>query len=249
MPKDFEEIQLTDLQVDDLVYNERLRLYYEAKDVQAKNLSQNERMEARRPWSVVELKQYIIGNNPNFVLDEYSTEIFHVLSLYFSRNPSFEQHGDGFSLYKGICITGVPGCGKTEILRLFEKNKRRCFHTISINDIQAHCKDEGFSSYKKFTAQVPGWSGKEFFYQDYVTWAIDDVGLEEPLNDFGNKAYVFSKIIQERYSNKHLLQYYPMHMTMMLTADQFGEKYGQFIRSRCREMFNFIHYPGPDRRK
>lgn len=249
MPKDFEEIQLTKQQIDDLAYNERLRLYFEAKEIQRKNVSKNELIEAKRLFSANELRLYILNKNPHFVLDEYSEPVFNSLCLYFSRNSEFQSKGEGFSLYKGICLTGVPGCGKTEILRLFEKNKRQCFHTININDINEHCKENGLDSFKKFSANVPGWGGKEFFYQDFVTWCIDDVGLEEPVNDFGNKAYVFSKIVQERYSNKHLMQYYPMHITMMLTAQQIEEKYGTFIRSRAREMFNFIHYKGPDRRK
>jgi DNA replication protein DnaC len=82
-----------------------------------------------------------------------------------------------------------------------------------------------------------------------LVWAIDDVGLEEPVNDYGNKAFVFSKIIQERYANKHLMQYYPLHITSMLTAEQIGEKYGDFVRSRMREQFNTIQYKGKDRRK
>ena len=82
-----------------------------------------------------------------------------------------------------------------------------------------------------------------------VVWGIDDIGLEEHLNDYGNKAFVFSKIIQERSSNKHLLQYYPLHVTTMLTPKQLEEKYGGFIWSRINEQFNIIMYSGPDRRK
>jgi len=250
MPKDFDEVELTQEQIDELIYQERLRIYYEAKSVQNTHIEKNIRLEATKPFTTQELSDFILSKNPNFVLDEYSKEIFNTLSLYFSRNTLFETKGEGFSLYKGIALTGLPGCGKTEMLEVFQLNKRQCFQVININKINERCKDYGVTEFKYFTAEIPGWGhNKDFFYQPQVTWGIDDIGLEEPVNDFGNKAYIFSKIIQERYSNKHLMQYYPLHITTMLNPKQIEEKYGVFIRSRLKEMFNWIPYKGPDRRK
>jgi DNA replication protein DnaC len=250
MPKDFDEVQLTDDQIEELIYQERLRIYFDAKKVQEKNLNSNEKLEAKRPFTTEELKAFILNNNPNFKVDDTVKDLFELLCLYFSRNKEFESKGEGFSLYKGLAITGLPGCGKTELLSLFQTNKRQSFYLVNINKINQDCKENGIDCFKRYVQEVPGWGhSKEYFYQEQVTWGIDDIGLEEPVNDYGNKAYVFSKIIQERYSNKHLMQYYPLHITTMLTADQIGEKYGTFIRSRLREMFNYIEYKGTDRRK
>jgi DNA replication protein DnaC len=250
MPPDFDEVQLTNEQIEQLVFDERCRIYFDAKSLQKKNISHNDRLEAKRLLSADELKSYMIKKYPDFVLDEFSEPIFNLLCLYFSIDKRFEQMGEGYSLYKGIALMGLPGCGKTHILQLFSRNRRQCHHLININDINERCKKDGIDAYKMFTAQVAGWGNdRQFYYQPYVVWAIDDVGLEEPVNDYGNKAFVFSKIIQERYANKHLMQYYPLHITSMLTAEQIGEKYGDFVRSRMREQFNTIQYKGKDRRK
>lgn len=249
MPEDFNEVVLTEEAIDELIYQERLRIYFDAKSIQKRNAEANAALAIKKPFTYDELKEYVLCNNPNFKLDTFSEPIFNLLCLYFSRDKRFEDLGEGFSLYKGLAIVGVPGCGKTEVLRLFQKNKRQSFLLTSINNVNEQCKENGIEKYKLFTAEVPGWgNNKNYFYNPHVCWAIDDVGLEEPVNDYGNKAFVFSKIIQEKYSNKHLMQYYPLHITTMLIPDQLHDKYGGFISSRFKEMFNYINYKGGDRR-
>jgi DNA replication protein DnaC len=249
MPPDFEEIQLSKKQIDELIYQERLRIYFEVKDIQAKNLSYNEKVEAKRLFSASELSDFILLKNPSFELDEFSKPIFDMLCLYFSRDKNFESCGENFSLYKGICLAGNPGIGKTKIMELFELNKRQCYLVMNMERVQQDCK-ENFDNYQIYSAAVPGWGGtKRYFYQEQVLWCIDDIGKEELLMSYGNKAFIFSKIIELRSSKKHLLQYYPLHITTMLTAEQIGDKYGDYIRSRMREQFNWINYQGIDRRK
>lgn len=256
MPKGFDEIILTEDQVEELIYQERLRIYFEVLKDQKKNIQHNEIIDAKTPFTFQQLKEFILGNNPRFVLDQFSEPAFNQLCLYFSRDKRFESEGEGFSLYKGICLSGNPGTGKTALMSLFQKNKRQCYYVSDMNDLHERCEyhskvNNDTDYYKNFASQVPGWGGKEFFYQDMVTWCIDDVGKEEILSSYGNKSYVFSKIIEYRSSPKqrHLLQYYPLHITTMLTANDFGAKYGDFIRSRMREQFNWINLKGNDRRK
>ena len=253
MPKDFDEIQLTQEQIDDLIYEQRCNFYFEAKKIQAKNITANERIEAKRQFTAEELSDFILKENPSLKLDEYSKPIFEMFCFYFSRDKRFEECGEGFSLYKSIALVGSPGRGKTTIMEAFQRNKRQCFYLIDMNRVQEDCRNkaqDNIDYYKTFTSQVPGWGyNKNYFYQEQLCWCIDDIGKEEVLNDYGNKAYVFSKIIQFRSSNKQLLQYFPMHITSMLTADQIEAKYGEFVRSRMREQFNWIQYDGVDRRK
>lgn len=256
LPKDFDEISLSESQIEELVYQERLRIYFEVKKEQENNRRKNEKIEAKRLFSADELSTFILRNNPAFFLDEFSKPIFDLLCLYFSRDKRFEEQGEGFSLYKGLAISGNPGTGKTELMSLFKKNKRQCYLVCDMNDVMERCDYQATNNnnkdyYKTFSAQVPGWSGKEFFYQDIVAWCIDDVGKEEILQSYGNKSYVFSKIIEYRSSpkQKQLLQYYPLHITTMLNAENLGNKYGDFIRSRMREQFNWISLKGNDRRK
>lgn len=250
MPPDFEEVRLSTDQIEELIYQERLRIYFELKAEQKKNISHNEKIEARRPYTADELAEFVLKNNPWFKLDEYSKPVFNMLCLYFSRDKRFEEYGENYSLYKGICLAGDPGRGKTALMSLFQLNKRQCYHLLDMGSVQEQCATSG-ELYKNFTASVPGWGhSKQFFFQDNVTWCIDDIGKEELLLIYGNKAYVFSKIIEYRSAanNRHLLQYYPLHITTMLTAEQIGKKYGDFVRSRMREQFNWINIEGNDRR-
>lgn len=255
MPPDFDEVQLTEPQTEELIYQERLRIYFEVKADIAKNITFNEKIDSKKLMTAAELSEKILALHPEFILDEYSKPIFDLLCLYFSRDKKFEEYGEGFSLYKGLALAGNPGRGKTKLMEMFQLNKRQCYLLIDMNKVQEDCaanleETKKFDFYKTFTSQVPGWGGtKRYFYQDYVTWGIDDIGKEELLLSYGNKSFVFSKIIEFRSANKHLLQYYPLHITTMLTAEQIGKKYGDFVRSRMREQFNWIDLKGEDRRK
>lgn len=249
MPPDFDEVTLTEAQKENLIYEERCRIYFDVKKQQRDNLAYNEKIEAKKPFTATELADFVIKNNPDFILDEFSKPVFDLLCLYFSRDKKFEECGENLSLYKGICLAGNPGRGKTRMMQLFQINKRQSFLVIDMAKVQESCIED-FKYYKNFTAQVPGWVGlKQYFYQEMVTWCIDDIGKEELLLSYGNKAFIFSKIIEHRTSERQLLQYYPLHITTMLTAEQIGTKYGDFVRSRMREQFNWINIEGKDRRK
>ena len=249
MPEDFNEVVLSQAQIDNLIWDERCRLYFESKDIQKRMLKEQLREEMGRPFTPETLERYILSQNPHFKLDKESTPLFKMLCLYFTGDKQFETMGAGFSLDKGLAIVGVPGCGKTELLRLFQFNKVMGYHLTSINQINLSCM-EAIEKYKTYCGYVPGWVNlQKYFFRPVVGWAIDDIGLEDMVNDYGNKAFMFSKIIQDRYLNKHNIPFNSLHITTMLTPDQIGDKYGLFIRSRFREMFNYIVYEGEDRRK
>lgn len=248
MPEDFDEIQLTPEQIEAAIFNERIRLYVEAKDIQKKKLKQLDYEFARRPFTAEELKEYVLKKNPTFKVDEVVRPLFDLLCFYFTNDSRFESAG--YSLNKGLALAGVPGCGKTELLKLFQFNKVSGFHLININEINLDCIKEGIERYEFYCGYVPGWNHlQKYFYAQNVGWAFDDIGLEDLVADYGNKAFVFSKIIQNRYANKDKCSFRSMHITTMLTPDQLEAKYGAFIRSRFREMFNYLHYQGEDRRK
>lgn len=254
MPADFDEVQLTAEEVEDLVYEERCRRYFIKKDEEKKQAEIQKIEMLRKPWRPDSLAKFVLDNNPKFKVDEQAKPVFELLTWYFTKDPRFLQANENYSFEKGLAIHGVPGCGKTELLRLFEVNKVQSFHMLSIDDIYHQCdeKDKGekVQYANTFCGAVPGWGYQErFFYQPVIGWAIDEVGKEELFYDVGNKAYLFSKIIQARYNSKEKVPFNLLHITSMLTPEQIGEKYGNFIRSRFREMFNYIFYAGEDRRK
>ena len=97
---------------------------------------------------------------------------------------------------------------------------------------------------------VPAWDNTpNFFIQKAIGWAIDDIGRESMVFDFGNKSDVVSKIIRTRYANKNKITFSSLHLTTNLTAAEIESRYDYAIKSRLREMFNYIVLEGNDRRK
>ena len=167
---------------------------------------------------------------------------------YFANDPAFEK--TGYNLTKGLLLSGCVGVGKTDLLQLFRKNKRQCFHLISVLEMETNCQKHGVTFIDTYTTMVPGWGNTpNFFFQKAIGWAIDDIGRESMVFDFGNKSDVVSKIIQTRYANKHKVTFSSLHLTTNLTAAEIESRYDYAIKSRLREMFNYIVLEGEDRRK
>lgn len=246
MPEDFNEVILTPEEIEKAIFDARCLKYWDLQKQREVDAVKMERELAKTPFTTQQLKDFVLKSAPYFVLDEYSTPIFELLALYFSNSPEFEKRG--YSLSKGICLCGPVGVGKTEMLNLFRKNKRLCFHMLSVFDIETKLQDHGVEFIKNFVSYVPGWgASKHNFYQLQVGWAFDDVGRESVVYDFGNKTDAISKILQTRYHHK--VPFNSLHITTNKTPVELEERYDQAVRSRLREMFNYITYPGTDRRK
>lgn len=246
MPKDFDQIQLTEQEKEYAIWNARCEKYFDLKEKEKKAQKQRAYELSRLPWTVKELKEYVLTNNQKFVVDSRNAELFELMCLYFSNDKRFETV-HGYSLSKGLLLTGKVGVGKTELLRIFQKNKKRCYHLTSVYEIENYCQEHGVENYTMYSGFVPGWGGERFFYQSQIGWAWDDVGRESVVFDFGNKLDVFSKLIQVRYSNN--VDFTSLHLTTNLSPDEIEAKYSSAVRSRLREMFNYIVVKGEDRRK
>jgi hypothetical protein len=85
------------------------------------------------------------------------------------------------------------------------------------------------------------------FLQPQIGVCFSDIGTEDIKNNFGNKTNVMADIIFNRYKNNVVGDL--THAETNLSANQIEEFYGQRIRSRFSEMFNWIVITGEDRRK
>ena len=247
MPPDFDEITLTEEETNYAIYDARCTKYYEEKERKEKQQRAKLLLDCLTPFTCSQLKEYVLQNNPQFRIDGQSEKVFNLLCQYFANDPAFEK--SGFSLTKGIMLTGPVGVGKTEFLRIFSKNKRQCFHLLSVYEIEAACQKQGVETFQTYIGMVPGWGSKpEFFYQRSVGWAFDDLGRESIVFDFGNKSDVISKIIQTRYLSKNQVPFSSLHLTTNLTPAEIEIRYDYAVKSRLREMFNYIQVEGRDRR-
>jgi len=252
MPPDFDEVQLTKEETELAIFDARCEKYWELQRKKKLKEKASQMTAARLPFTVNELREFVLKTNPWFQLDEQALPVFELLCLYFSNDKRFESYkdlnGNNYSLTKGICLVGPVGVGKTEILNIFRFNKRQCFHMITVFDIESMLQKDGTDAYQNFIGPVPGWGHHEkFFYQPEIGWAFDDVGRESVVFDFGNKTDAISKIFQTRYFKK--IPFSSLHITTNRTPKELEARYDEAVRSRLREMMNYIIYKGNDRRK
>jgi hypothetical protein len=248
MPPDFDEVQLTEEETEYAIWDARCDKYFDLKKQQEMDLQRKAIQDAGKPFTAKQLGEYILEINPHFKVDDSCRDLFLLLCQYFTNDPDFEK--SGHKLSKGLLLSGPVGVGKTELLRIFQKNKRQSYYLTSVFEIEKHCQEQGVERFTTFTGFVPGWGGKEkYFYQPNIGWAFDDIGRESVVFDFGNKSDVVSKIIQVRYLNKDKIPFNSLHLTTNLTPDEIENRYDYAVKSRLREMFNYIQIKGFDRRK
>lgn len=188
---------------------------------------------------------------PGFIIDKWNERIFNALVLYFLRDPEFEKLDENFSLEKGIAINGKVGCGKTSMLRGFNVNPTNSFRFISctsISDEYTHKEYGGQPIILKY-AQIIKVRPADYWGQNTCGMLFDDLGVEDISKHFGNQKNVMESILQARYDNYNIKG--KTHVTTNLSAQQIEDFYGLRVRSRLREMCNWLVFDpnAPDRRK
>jgi hypothetical protein len=187
---------------------------------------------------------------PGFALDESNREIFHKLCLYFAGDERCETEYD-MSLRKGVMLVGPVGCGKTTLLRAFTSNSFNSFCEVScrrVTDDYSMPKTggaEAIAYYSNWKSAFP----ENFYGIDKIGFLFDDLGTERVKKHYGNEINVMEEIIQNRYDNLNLRG--KTHLTTNLSADDIEDLYGSRVRSRLREMCNYIAFDSeaPDRRR
>lgn len=189
-------------------------------------------------WAIIKAES--IERGKYFIIDEYNRPLLDQLTKYFIRSTEYEGQ-----LTKGLCIFGDVGRGKTFILECFKKfaadnQLETAFDIFDIKSIAREAHESGLDIIPRYTNLIK---------------AYDDVGFEEKVQHFGNKACVFTELIQIQY-NKFTHSGKVCHMTTNLnpycdTQMQFGtlkEKYGDRVFDRCNGMFNYHFLGGVSKR-
>ncbi len=196
---------------------------YRAKVEKAKII---QREPTRLEWGTSKFWETMAIICPEFKENNDNRQIIYQLIRYFMGDNTLIA--EGISLHKGIMLAGPVGCGKTTILKVFQRLGltafRDCCNLIRL-----------YSSYQD----------KDEFFRDYAYqkprkeegMLLDDFGSEDLVSEFGNKTSVTAEIIRYRYNSRLIT-----HFTTNLTAKEIGDVYGDRIKSRLREMVNFISF-------
>lgn len=210
-------------------------------------------------WSFDQTKNYMGYRSSKlfetkFLLDASNEMIFDLLCAYFSEDGgrflvlAGELELEKPSLNKGILLTGNVGNGKTTLMKLFSKNQRQVFYIRSAKQIADDFQAGGDEVIQEYKYKVINPADDvNSFYHKFSGLCIDDIGTEDIKNHYGNKKNVVGDLIEDRYAQQNTGVF--LHGTTNLSADQIGNFYGARVKSRMREIFNFIELTGNDRRK
>jgi hypothetical protein len=260
---DYSNIELTPEETERALNNARMLKFVAMEDQKKKERRLEKMRDLMKPWSTDELRLHVKERAKalpfHFELDEGNQQVFNLLCWYFSGNPEFEKHGftvDGkvvqqYSLKKGICLHSKErGTGKTVLMELFSINRRNCFVIMPTTKISRFFEADGDKIINRFS--VP-WACERLphnFYQSPIGVCFDDFGDEDTKVHFGNRENVMNRILTAIYGDHpdhEVFRYF--HLTTNLIGDEIEAKYDKRVRSRMREMFNWIELPGKDRRR
>ncbi|HTB32825.1 MAG TPA: AAA family ATPase [Bacteroidia bacterium] len=188
--------------------------------------------------TTADVYEYICNNAD---VDENNDEVIKMLSAYFANDVFFETLGPGFSLEKGLFISGNIGCGKTMLMTLLKENYKCNYWIKNCREIVSNYAREGEISLQRYLVE-------ERFNPRKYNRCFDDLGTEPDKKYYGSDMNVMLEILLKRYEKG---EYYRTHVTTNLTATELKERYGPRLTSRFKEMFNFINFPSTatDRRK
>lgn len=195
-----------------------------------------------------------------FLIDKENDEAFHLLCLYFTNDPKFEDYGlkdangnivKKYSLKKGIWLqSSERGIGKSTLLKCFMNNKRCCFGYKSTHELAAAFQKNGFGAIDFFMSTIPQPATASNFYQSEAGFLYDELFGEKRVNAHGTQLLISEYIINSLYdfSNNKKGQLWKFHCTSNGSGEDIEKISGVTYRSRMPDMFNLIQMGGKNRR-
>ena len=175
----------------------------------------------------------------NFKLYREDKDVLLQLFAYFTGDPKLCNHY-GIGINKGLFLSGKTGVGKTchiKLVRQFMSYKER-FRMKTCQMLALEYMDLGSPLLMQYGRNFVEYIDNNSINQSYC---FDDLGTEDEVKQFGTQTNVMGQIIMMRYElfqNRNVLT----HFTSNLTAPQIEKYYGDRVRSRLREMCNWIEY-------
>ncbi|MBK8516100.1 MAG: ATPase [Saprospiraceae bacterium] len=183
----------------------------------------------------------------NFRLFQEDKKVLMLLYGYYTGDPQLCKFYS-IDLNKGLFLTGRTGVGKTvhiRLLRRFLDIKER-FKIKTCHQLSLEYMEQGSNVLMLYGRNYVDYIDRNNINQSYC---FDDLGTEVEVKHYGTQTNVMAQVILMRYNlfqNNKVLT----HFTSNLTADQIEKYYGDRVRSRLKEMCNWIEYSSdsPDKR-
>jgi energy-coupling factor transporter ATP-binding protein EcfA2 len=179
---------------------------------------------------------------PSFRIHEKDHALVYKLMVYFlALEP--EAAAVDMDLKKGILLSGPIGCGKTRLLELMNlvAPEVRKFGVKACRDVSFEFIEEGY-------AVIGRYSRMSYNEKGARTWFFDDLGSEQALKYYGNECNVMGEVLLSRY-DFFFISGMITHITTNLSASDIEAMYGNRVRSRMREVFNLVSFPGTTKDK
>lgn len=203
-------------------------------------------------------REYVNNENRALEVDQQNKTVLTFLFSYFfgyeaelhslgCATPQIPGYNQEYRLDKGIMLQGLPGTGKTSVLKSFRKNPQGPFAVVSCMEIAHQYATGGYQAIEKYKSLLP--STNKYFGFDKMGWCFDDLGAERAIKHYGNEANVMEEILFI-HSNKSDSRG-KIHISTNLSIPEIENIYGQRIASRLKQMFNIVFYgnQAKDRRR
>lgn len=261
---DYKHIELTDEEICEALLTAKINKEARLRKENEILIAQKKYQELVAPKDYTQLKEFVLQKAKelpfHFELDDYNMKAFKLLCLYFSNDPMFNEEKyraeDGsviqeYNLNKGIVLYSKKrGTGKTVMMQLFKQNSKNCFEVVETKKISAYYQTDGALIIDRFSKPWEAVKEARYWYQSPVGICFDDFGDEQIKQNYGNKENVMQRVIQQIYDSDPMhINFKYFHCTTNLSGDEIETRYDTRVRSRMREMFNWIRLDGDDRRK
>lgn len=180
--------------------------------------------------------------------DKEDARVFALICQYFSGDAEFANtamsNGRMGDLNKGLYVTGNVGIGKTELLLPFRR---------MLSGYPANYFHNGYEMYATANQIASAYdrNGEEGIapYISTKTLFIDDLGREPQSKYYGKAVEALELVFSGRYDLSKREKKVVTHVTTnIINAEIIEERYGDYIRSRFKELFNKVHWNGKEKR-
>lgn len=238
---EFKEVDLSDEEKEIALLEARKKKFFNEKLLNYKN-----QLKKETEYPVLKPSElYTKVHESGIIVDDFNKQIIWNLCQYFAGNPN-----GPFDLRKGICLYGPVGCYKTALMNFFRYNQSNSFVMLNVNTVTENFARLGHDGILPYKNLIPSTDTFKSFGQTELGICFDDFGMDRDKKNYGNESNVMQELILARYAMNDRLRS-KTHFTTNIDAEIIQERYGERVRSRLREIVNFISFPdnSPDRRK